>query len=81
MGFCFLLLKTSNLETRDTNVLKKRPGKSLRQLSQTIQGVEVGALPISSQRLAVQLDTIDCLQTGDIKIAEGETETAEDNSK
>lgn len=51
----------------------KRPGKSLRQLSQAVQGVQVGALPIPRQRFAVQLDTVNCLQTGNIQITEGET--------
>lgn len=50
----------------------KTPGKSLWQLSQTVQGVEVGALPIPGQRFTVQLNAIDRLQTGNIKIAEGE---------
>lgn len=46
-----------------------KPGKALRQLSQAVEGVEVGALPVAGQRFAVQLDAIDGLQTGDIKIA------------
>lgn len=50
----------------------KLPGKSLRQLSQTIQWVEVGALPIPCQRFTVQFDAIDHLQTGNIKIADRE---------
>lgn len=46
-----------------------KPGKALRQLSQAVQRVEVGALPVAGQRFAVQLDAINGLQTGDIKIA------------
>lgn len=46
-----------------------KPGKALRQLSQAVQGVEVGALPVAGQRFTVQLDAIDGVQTGDIKIA------------
>lgn len=46
-----------------------RPCKALGQLPQSVQGVEVRALPIPGQGLTVQLDTVDCLQTGDVKIA------------
>lgn len=48
----------------------KTPGKSLWQLSQTIQRIEVRALPIPCQRFTVQFDTIDGVQTGHIKVAE-----------
>lgn len=57
-----------------TQHCRHKPGKSLWQLSQTIQGVEVGALSIPGQRFTVQLDTIDRLQTGNIKIAEREND-------
>lgn len=46
-----------------------KPGKALRQFSQAVEGVEVGALAVAGQRLAVQLDAIDGVQTGDIEIA------------
>lgn len=45
------------------------PGKSLWQLPQTIERVEVGALSITCQRFTVQFNAIDGLQTGNIKIA------------
>lgn len=48
-----------------------KPGKALRQLSQAVQGVEVRALPVAGQRFTVQLDAIDGLQAGNIKIAAG----------
>ena len=48
----------------------KTPGESLWQLSQTVQWVEVRALPIPCQRFTVQFDTIDGVQTGHIKVAE-----------
>lgn len=69
----FVLLKKGHRDLGITNVTY-RPGKSLRQLPQAIEGVQVGAFPISGQGFTVQLDTIDGLQTGHIKVA-GERET------
>lgn len=50
------------------------PGKSLRQLSKAVQGVEVRAPPVTRQRLAVQFDSVDSVQAGEIKVPDDKHE-------
>ena len=44
------------------------PGEALGQLAQAVERVEVGALAVARQGVAVQLDLLDGLQGGQLKV-------------
>lgn len=69
---------TSQLNPEKCSVCERgqEPGESLRQLSQSVKRVEVRTLPVTRQRLTVQFNAVNGLQTRLVQITAGETDSS-----